>query len=93
MPSGDLHLKEDTLPPKGRRAETKQIQATLSLYRISLGVDIVEAHCYVVTTELMATKAFVNWVQDCQLCIKLFCTQLTKAYVAKMSCNHLLMMD
>jgi len=52
MPSGDLHLKADTLPPKGRRAETKQTQATL--YGISLGVDIVEAHCYVVTTELLA---------------------------------------
>ena len=39
-----------------------------------------------------------NWMQDvfatdvglCQLCTKHFCMQLTKAYVAEMSCNQLL---
>ena len=44
--------------------------------------DIVEAHCYVVTTG-----------KQILMSISIACTQLTKAYVAKASCNQLLLID
>ena len=63
------------------------------------GNDVVEAHCYFVNIGLtdreqicsrrikMITGCFGH-VELCQLCTKLFCMQLTKAYVAETSCKH-----
>ena len=44
--------------------------------------DIVEAHCYVVITG-----------KQILMSIFVACSQLTKAYVAKASCNRLLLID
>ena len=60
---------------------------------------VVEAHCYLsISGELIVSRYVAESITMiagrfghvglCQLRTKLFCTQLTKAYVAETSCNH-----
>ena len=63
-----------------------------------LHYDVVEAHCYVVDIgqtdgEQIRSRFSNKWLQDVPLltACTLFCMQLTKAYVAKTSCNQLLL--